>query len=121
ASTDDNGAGPDASVVRVLDSSGLVVQETQNGSVVSRQLDAAGNRTALWYPGGRRVDYLYNASYMLTEISENGVPLAEFEYFGRARPALIELGNGLVQALDDPLPGSGDVTGYDAAGTPLHL
>lgn len=121
ASSDDNGPWLDATVTRLLDSSGMVLQETQNGVSVSRQLDPAGSMTALWYGDGRRVDFEYNANYRLTRITQAGVPIIEYDYFGPERPATLELGNSLVQAYDEPKPGSGDLTGYDAAGVPVHL
>ncbi|MCA8949534.1 MAG: RHS repeat protein, partial [Planctomycetes bacterium] len=116
---DDNGAGADATVLAVYDSLRRLLQENQDGHLVSTQLDDTDMLSHLWFPSGRRVDYAYDQNGRLATIDESsGADIATFQYFGRGRLARIDLGNGVRHDLSTPSPNSMLPTGYDAAGRP---
>lgn len=119
--TDDNGAHPDSTVTRMYDSLGRTLQETQNGAVVSMELDDAGKATKQWFPNGRWIGRAYDARRRVADITESsGSSIAAFDYFGTRRLAQIELVAGLKQSLAAS-SGGGAPTGYDAADNPARV
>ena len=113
-STDDNGAvNRTQAVERVYDSLSRVWEERQNGEVVSCSWSGDSKRTQCVYPGGRVVDYGFDAIDRPVSVSDALGAIATSEYVG---PGLRELrrtfGNGTALSyLDDA--GTAAV-GYDA-------
>ncbi|MCI0635188.1 MAG: hypothetical protein L0206_14950, partial [Actinobacteria bacterium] len=114
--TDDNGgaSGTATEVTeRIYDSLSRLLEERQNGAVVSTVYSGDGHALALIYPGGRRLDYVLDAIDRIEAIFEGSTPIAAWDWIGPGeRPLRRAHANGTALTfLSDA--GSQDI-GYDA-------
>ncbi|HKQ46551.1 MAG TPA: hypothetical protein VJZ71_00600 [Phycisphaerae bacterium] len=73
-------------VTQQFDSLSRVISETTNGLTTTSEWDASGNKTFVQYPGGRQVQYAYDALNRLVTVNDNFVgPLAQYYYRGSYR------------------------------------
>ena len=108
AAVDDNGGLAAHTVERVFDSRGLVVEERQDGRVVSPTFTGDGKRRSLVYPGGRALGYAHDAVDRVRRITDGAGPdaplVAEYSWIGPGSRVLQRRhGNGTaLTLLDDP-------------------
>jgi len=89
----------DSDVTLAYDSLSNLLQEVQNGVAVSTTRDALGNLLALDEPGGRRLEYAYDAVERLVEVRDGGAPLVTWSWLG-SQPERIDRAGGLVSRFD---------------------
>ncbi|MCI0636723.1 MAG: hypothetical protein L0206_22820, partial [Actinobacteria bacterium] len=112
--SDDNGAPATAEVTeRVYDSLSRLLEERQQGAVVSSTYSGDRKRLSLTYPGGRRLDYAHDAIDRVKTIAQGSNLLARWDWIGPgARPLRRLHGNGT--ALTFLADAGGQDLGYDA-------
>ncbi len=77
-------ADDDSEVLRNFDSLGNLMSEVQNGRVVTYLHSGSGNRLSMTYPGGRGLDFAYDALARPTTITDptTGPIITTTEYIG---------------------------------------
>lgn len=83
----------DRLVIRAHDSMGNVLSETQNGRKLASTFDGLRNRTSLRYPGGRSVNFVFDALNRQKELREGSTVLAHLDYIGPRRVERMNLAN----------------------------
>lgn len=98
---------------RVYDSLSRVLEERQNGRVVSSAFSGDGKRLARTFPGGRRIESAFDKIDRVRAQSDSTGVLAEHRWIGQQQRELARLnGNGtMLTVLNDP--GNQDI-GFDA-------
>jgi len=85
----------DALVTRAYDSLGRLLEETQNGNVITSRWDGDDNRLELLYAGPREVAYSYDGLDRVDRIGDALTPIiAEYDYIGRSRVLERRYNNG---------------------------
>jgi len=97
--TDDNNpddAGDDAVVTNAYDSLSRLLEQIQNGGVISSQWDGEAKRLGLIYPNGRDLTFTHDALDRITTIGDAVVPsIADYNYIGGFRVLERTLSNGV--------------------------
>jgi len=114
----------DAAITLKYDSLSRVLEEEQNGRIVSSDWYAESRRVGLTYPNGRELEFAYDRLDRLKSIADSaasiaaglaaplpGGAIAEYDYLGPGRLLEARLGNGLRRThLDDA---GAAAVGYD--------
>ncbi len=118
--TDDNGDSVRTQdFERVYDSLSRVIEERQNGRVVSTVFSGDGQRLADTYPGGRRIENVFDAIDRIHTQSDGRGTIAEFRWIGQGYRELARLnGNGTVNSFLDNAGNAG--MGYDTVRRPVR-
>ena len=118
--TDDNGDSVRTQdFERVYDSLSRVIEERQNGRVMSTVFSGDGERLADTYPGGRRIENVFDAIDRIQTQSDGRGRIAEFRWFGQGYRELARLnGNGTMDSFLNNT-GNEDV-GYDTVRRPVR-
>ncbi|MFO0795348.1 MAG: RHS repeat-associated core domain-containing protein, partial [Candidatus Brocadiaceae bacterium] len=109
----------DANTIFAYDSPGRLIEEVQNGNVISNQWDGDNNRLALIYPNGRKLKMTYDKLDRIDKIKDTAIAgnIADYDYIGPARLLERKYGNGIrLTYLDDNR--QSDI-GYDMAPRPI--
>ena len=122
-STDNNDptdTSDDSTVTRAYDSLGRLVEETQNGKVISTNWQQAGNLTDLTYPNNRKLEYTFDQLDRLKTIRNagNSSNIAAYDYLGGRLIERVYGNNTRLSMLNDT--GNADA-GYDALGRLTQL
>ena len=111
---DDNGAAENSqNFERVYDSLSRIIEERQNGEVVSTMFSGDGKRLECTYPGGRNIENTFDAIDRVRTQSDGGGMIAESRWIGPGYRELLRMnGNGTTLTY---LNDNGDADlGYDA-------
>ena len=111
---DNNGAAGEEQVhERIYDSLSRLLEEHQNGQVISQSLSGDGKRTRCVLPGGRSLSYTHDALDRIKAIDDGTGAIFESSWIGPGLRELQRLNkNGTVLSFLDA--GGGDGTTYDA-------
>jgi RHS repeat-associated protein len=110
----------DSVVTRKYDSLNRLVEETQNGKVISSNWNEAGNLIDLTYPNERKLAYTQDQLDRLKTITSvgNSSPLASYDYLGSRLIERLFGNNTKLTMLNDA--GNADA-GYDALGRLVQM
>ncbi|UCE41432.1 MAG: RHS repeat protein [Candidatus Aminicenantes bacterium] len=103
----------DSTVAFVYDSLGRLMEEVQNGHAVTSQWDGDGNRVALIYPDGRKIEMTHDKLDRINKIRslEAGEDIVDYDYIGPGRVLEKTYSNGMrLNYLNDDRTGQ---IGYD--------
>lgn len=90
----------DSTIFLKYDSLDNILEENQNGKLVSKTWDGVGNMLNLVYPGGRSILHQYDELERISSIDEGGTPLASYNYMGPWRILSRDYSNGIVMQIN---------------------